>query len=101
MEVLGSPQQGSSACNLKIEPFFFCNDVNCGERAFDDCDKDLDAFCSLPYERDKDKEKENDKEKDKDKHKDKGAYDACNKDLDAFRSLLSEETSFSVNLLDD
>ena len=75
-----------------------------GERAFDDCDKDLDAFCSLLYERekekDKDKEKENDKEKDKDKHKDKGAYDDC-KDLDAFRSLLSEETSFSVNLLDD
>ena len=84
-----------------------CNDVSFGERAFDDCDKDLDAFRSLLYERDKeidkDKEKENGKEKDKDKdkHKDKGAYDDYNKDLDAFRSLLSEETSFSVNLLDD
>ena len=80
-----------------------CNDVSFGERVFDD----LDAFRSLLYERDKekdkDKEKESDKEKDKDKdkHKDKGAYDDCNKDLDAFRSLLSEETSFSVNLLDD
>ena len=78
-----------------------------GERAFDDSDKNLDAFRSLLYEIDKekgkDKEKDNDKEKDKDKdkHKDKGAYDDCNKDLDAFRSLLSEETSFSVNLLDD
>ena len=80
-----------------------CNDVSFGERAFDDCDKDLDAFRSLLYERDKekdkDKEKENDKEKDKQKYK--GAYDDYNKDLDAFRSLLSEETSFSVNLLDD
>ena len=74
-----------------------------GERAIDDCDKDLDAFRSPLYDTDKDKEKENDKEKDKDKdkHQDKGAYDDCNKDLDAFRSLLSVETSFSVNLLDD
>ena len=80
-----------------------CNDVSFGERAFDDCDKDLDAFrsllCEINKEKDKDKEKENDQEKDK--HKDKGAYDDRNKDLDAFRSLLSEETSFSVNLLDD
>ena len=47
------------------------------------------------------KKKDKEKDKDKDKHKDKGAYDDCNKDLDAFRSLLSVETSFSVNLLDD
>ena len=76
--------------------------MNCGEGAFDDCDKDLDAFHSLLF--DKDNQNINTKQrknKYKDKHKDKGAYDDCNKDLDAFRSLLSEETSFSVNLLDD
>ena len=45
--------------------------MNCGEGAFDDCDKDLDAFRSPLYDKDKDKHKDKHKEKDKDKHKSK------------------------------